>query len=372
MLNIKKPILLITYGLILFFILLNFNIITSFGQQLYSLISPFIWGFALAYLLNIPYKYILFHLFKAHPKDKNFGQKKALAILLSYVLFLLIIIFSFLLLIPQIVESISEFMGNFSGYYTSFEALASNILDKLQLQTTFWYEVQNTIVSYQKQLLQLINNLLPSLISVATGTANGIFNLIFTFILSAYFLGSKEKLILLIKNSANALTSKKTLALLNHILETFNTTFIGFIVGQLTDALIVGIITFIGSSLLGFPYPMLIGFIAGITNIIPVLGPFIGAVPCAFIILMAAPEKVLWYLIFVIILQQIDGNFICPKIVGDSIGLDGIWVIFAVIVGGGLFGIIGSFLCVPVFAVLFKLYNEWISKRLNSKSIRTN
>lgn len=365
--KLKKPILLITYGLVLFFVLLNFGVLVGFTRQIFSLVSPFLWGFALAYLLNIPYKYILTQLFKAKPQDKGYSRKKALAILLSYCLFLLIIILSFSILIPQLVASINEFIGNFSGYYSSFETLFSNILQKLQLQTTFWSEVQNAIMAYQKQIVSLVNNILPSLINLATGAASGIFNMIFTLILSAYFLASKDKLSKLVKRSIHALTSKQTIIHLNHILVTTNETFKGFIVGQLTDALIVGLITFIGSSLLGFPYPMLVGFIAGLTNIIPVLGPFIGAVPCFFIILMAAPDKAFWYLVFVVVLQQIDGNFICPKIVGDSIGLDGIWVIFAVIAGGGLFGIIGSFLCVPVFATLFKLYDEWIDYRLQHK-----
>lgn len=372
MTKLKKPIILITYGLLLYFILLNFNMITSFSNNLFALVSPFIWGFALAYLINIPYDFILRRLLKGRETDSNFARKKGLAIFLSYVLFLLLIIFSFVLLIPQLIDSVNEFIGNFSSYSSSLEALTNNFINKIQLNTTFLSDLQGTLMSYKDQILQLINNILPSIINLATGTASSIFNTIFTLILSVYFLVSKEKLILLIQDSAAALAKSKTLAYLNHVVDMSNETFRGFIVGQLTDALIVGIITFIGSGLFGFPYPMLIGFIAGITNIIPVVGPFIGAVPCFFIILMAAPGKAIWYLIFVVVLQQIDGNFICPKIVGDSIGLDGIWVIFAVIVGGGLFGIVGSFLCVPVFAILFKLYHEWVQKRLSCKHLESS
>lgn len=368
MIKLKKPLILITYGLVLFFVLWNFNVITSFSNQFLGLVKPFIWGFALAYLINIPYDFILRRLLKAKDGDSDFGRKKALAIILSYVCFLLIIILSFVLLIPQLIDSVNEFISNFSNYSSSLESLTSNFIERFQFQNSFLNDFEGTLMSYKDQILQLINNVLPSIINVATGTASGIFNLVFTLILSIYFLASKEKLMILIKNSALALTKPRTLHYLNHIIDTSNETFRGFIVGQLTDALIVGLITFIGSGIFGFPYPMLIGFIAGITNIIPVLGPFIGAVPCFFIILMAAPGKALWYLIFVVVLQQVDGNFICPKIVGDSIGLDGIWVIFAVIVGGGLFGIFGSFVFVPVFATLFKLYNEWIHAKLSNKA----
>lgn len=365
--KIKKPVLLITYGLILFFILLNFKSLTSFTTTFLALVSPFIWGLALAYLLNIPYTYIMKHILHAKREEKHYGKKKALAILLSYILFILIIILSVSLLVPQLIDSVNEFISNFSGYYTSLETLFTQLSQKIELTASFWSDLQNIIISYKQQLMQIVNSVLPSIINLATGTANSIFNVIFTLILSAYFLASKEKLAKLIKDSVAAFANQKTISYLGHVLDLSNETFRGFIVGQLTDALIVGIITFVGSTIFKFPYPILIGFIAGITNIIPVVGPFIGAVPCFFIILMAAPDKALWYLVFVVILQQIDGNFICPKIVGDSIGLDGIWVIFAVIVGGGLFGIIGSFLCVPVFAILFKLYNEYIAKRLDKR-----
>ena len=365
--KIKKPVFLITYGLILFFTLLNFKVLTDFTTTFFALISPFIWGFALAYLLNIPYTYILEHVLHAKKEEKHFGKKKALAIILAYVLFMLTIVLSVSLLVPQVIDSVNEFISNFSGYYTSLEELFTQLGQKIELTASFWSDLQNVIISYKQQLMQIVNSILPSLINVATGTASSIINVIFTLILSAYFLASKEKLVKLIKDSTAAFTNHKTFSYLGHVLDLSNETFRGFIVGQLTDALIVGLITFIGATVLNFPYPVLIGFIAGITNIIPVVGPFIGAVPCFFIILMAAPDKVLWYLIFVVVLQQVDGNFICPKIVGDSIGLDGIWVIFAVLVGGGLFGMVGSFLCVPVFAILFKLYNEYVAKRLERK-----
>lgn len=365
--KIKKPIFLITYGLILFFLLFNFKVLTSFTTSFLALISPFLWGLALAYLLNIPYTYILERILCARKDEKHFGKKKALSIILSYVLFILIILLSVALLIPQLIDSINEFISNFSGYYTSLEALFIQLSQKVELTATFWGDLQNIIISYKQQVVQIVNSILPSIINVATGTANSIFNVIFTLILSAYFLASKEKLGKLVKDSFTAFMNQKTMSYLRHVLDLSNETFRGFIVGQLTDALIVGVITFIGATIFRFPYPILIGFIAGITNMIPVLGPFIGAVPCIFIILMAAPDKALWYVVFVVVLQQIDGNFICPKIVGDSIGLDGIWVIFAVMVGGGLFGIIGSLLCVPVFAILFKLYNEYIAKRLEKK-----
>ena len=121
----------------------------------------------------------------------------------------------------------------------------------------------------------------------------------------------------------------------------------------------------------GFPYPILLGFLASITNVIPVVGPFIGAVPCVLIILMVSPEKVIWYILFIVVLQQIDGNFICPLIIGDSTGLDGLWILFAVVVGGGFFGIAGCLLSVPDLAVCFTLYEELLARKLHSQITST-
>ena len=176
----------------------------------------------------------------------------------------------------------------------------------------------------------------------------------------------------LITRSLDAFASSQLKNKLHHILEVTDQTFRGFIIGQLTDALIIGIITFICSSLFGFPYPILLGFLAGVTNVIPVIGPFIGAVPCVLIILMVEPTKAIWYIIFITILQQIDGNFICPKVVGDSTGLDGLWILLAVIVGGGFFGVVGCLLAVPVCAVAFKLYEEFLNRRLGTSSMHVS
>lgn len=366
--KLTKPLFLVTYGLVLFFFLLRFETFTSFLSNLLSLMMPFIWGFALAYLLNIPYTYFLKKVFKGNPEKPYFAQKKSISLLLSYVLLFFIIFLVFALVIPQLLESTEGFITNLSSYYESFESLFTHVMQSLPLQDSLESELRQIISSLSNSIIGILQSLLPSLLEFATNTASGIFNLIFTLIVSVYFLVSKDVLLNLLKRSLDAFASLELGNKLRHIADISNETFRGFIIGQLTDALIVGFITFIGASLFKFPYPPLIGFIAGVTNIIPVLGPFIGAVPCVFIILMADPSKVIWYIIFVIVLQQIDGNIICPKIVGDSIGLDGIWVLFAVIVGGGLFGIVGSFLSVPVFAILFKLYNEIINNKLQSNS----
>lgn len=370
MIKYRKQLFLITYALLLAFVLIKFSSVWNVVKDFFVLVGPFIYGFALAYLINIPATYFLEKIFKVKEGEKSYKKKRGVSILLSYILVFSVIVLVFATLIPQLTNSISVFMSNMNNYSEQFEALSKEIMSRIDLQESTWQQVQHFLIQSKEQIIAVLQNIVPSVIGVATGAFNGVFNTIFTLIISIYILLSKDDLSELIAKTVRVMAPVKVRQYLHHVLEVTNETFKGFIVGQLTDALIVGILTFIGAWIFKFPYPVLVGFIAGITNVIPVLGPFIGAVPCLIIILLADPSKVLWYLIFVVVLQQVDGNIICPKIVGDSIGLDGIWVVFVVLVGGGLFGILGSVLGVPAFAIAFRLYNEWLEKRLSTKKVK--
>ena len=359
----KKPFFLVTYGVILYFFLLRFDSFSSTVGQLISLIKPFIWGFALAYMLNIPYMYFLNRVFKLKSEDRNTKLKKSLSLITSYTLFFLGIIFIFYMLVPQLAESINIFLDNSEDYYITLQTYLLNIVDKFEVNPEIWAEIEQVIAT----LVTVLKGLLPSVIGLVTSTASGLINLFATLFISIYFLSSKETLMSLVTRTLQAFTSFKIRSKLEHVAFVTDKTFRGFILGQLTDALIIGIITFICSNIFGFPYPILLGFLAGVTNVIPVIGPFIGAVPCVLIILMVDPSKAIWYIAFITILQQIDGNFICPKVVGDSTGLDGLWILFAVIVGGGFFGVVGCLLAVPICAVILKLYDELLDNKLNTK-----
>ncbi len=360
----KKPVFLVTYGLLLYFFLLRLEFFSSFIGNFISLITPFIWGFALAYILNIPYQFFLTKLFHADVQKRSYRTKQTLSLVLSYVLFFLVIGLFFALLIPQLNDSINIFIANSNNYTVTLQNFMTGLVERLKLEPSIWREIENTLSSLTDMLMSFFKNSLPSLLGFITATASSLINILATLFISMYFLASKESLMSLVSRSVNAFASPKVKMHLKHILEVTNQTFRGFIIGQLTDAFIIGLITFICSSIFQFPYPILLGFLAGVTNVIPVVGPLIGAVPCVLIILMVQPAKALWYIIFITILQQIDGNVICPKIVGDSTGLDGLWILFAVIVGGGFFGIVGCLLAVPVCAIALKLYEELLSKKL--------
>ena len=194
-------------------------------------------------------------------------------------------------------------------------------------------------------------------------------DVIIGLIIAIYFLFSKEKFCAQCKKAAYAILPRRRAdGLIRNTRET-STVFGSFITGQLIDALIVGILCFIGMSILQLPYPPMISVIVAITNVIPFFGPYIGAIPSAILILLVNPLQAVYFVIFIIILQQIDGNIICPRILGETIGLNGFWIIFAIVVFGALFGFVGMIIGVPTFAMLYTWLKRWISRRLGKRNM---
>ena len=188
-------------------------------------------------------------------------------------------------------------------------------------------------------------------------------------IVSFYILGNKEKLNIQAQKIVYALSPKKYIENISNIYHLSSDIFGKYIIGTLIDSLIVGILCFVGMAIFKMPYALLISVIVGVTNIIPFFGPFIGGIPSFLILFIIEPIQALWFALFIFVLQQVDGNILKPKIIGNSIGLSGLWVMFSVIIGGGLFGISGMILGVPLFAVVYLIISDVIHKRLKDKKI---
>jgi len=220
-------------------------------------------------------------------------------------------------------------------------------------------------------IMPMINDIIKSVSMSLISLAKALYNLIIGFIISVYVLGNKERFASQAKKIAYAFMERKTA---NHTIRVFrfiNRTFIGFFGGKIIDSAIIGMICFVGTSIMNTPYALLISVIVGVTNIIPFFGPFIGAIPCTILILFAEPIQALYFVIFILILQQVDGNIIGPKILGDSTGLSSFWVIFSITLFGGLFGLLGMIIGVPVFAVLFAFIKSSAETKLAQKGLPT-
>lgn len=341
---------------------------------------PIIDGLAIAYVLsplqNVVEKKIWTPLFKKiNKKNKDCSKViRGLSTFIAVLAFLILIYVMILLIIPQVLDSLRIIIKRFPLYMDKMDTMVFGFLDNYpevyEVVDNYWPQIEEYIVT---QLLPSTSSLITSLSTGVLGSVVGfirvLFNFIIGIIISVYLLYSKEIFCAQAKKVTYSLFKEETANNMINNMRYANKTFGGFISGKIIDSIIIGVICFIGMSILRIPYPLLISVIVGVTNIIPYFGPFLGAIPSALIILMINPMKCLVFLIFVLILQQFDGNILGPKILGDSTGLSSFWVIFSITVFGGLFGVVGMFIGVPLFAVIYAAFKTLVVHRLDKKKL---
>lgn len=376
---------LVLAAAICFYYLVFFG--NSFLASIKSIIhvaTPVIYGVIFAYLLtpiiNTIEKSILIPFFKKIDKELSIKARKRMragSIILALLFVFLILYGFFALVIPQIITSIRNityqfptYVDNLTYWATKFladnpdiEALVVRLLDNYSEELSHY--LNNNIVPQLKAIVKTVS---LSLLSFAYS----MWNLIIGIIISIYVLYNKELFLGQSKKIAYALfTTKRANQLIKDARFT-SETFIGFISGKIVDSIIIGILCFIGTSLIGIPYAVLVSVIVGVTNVIPFFGPYLGAIPSALLILMVSPIHCLYFIIFILFLQQVDGNFIGPKILGSSTGLSGFWVIFSITIFGGIFGIPGMIIGVPIFAVFYAWIKRAIARRLKKRDLPTD
>ncbi|WP_418666683.1 AI-2E family transporter [Allofournierella sp.] len=323
------------------------------------IVSPFIGGFVMAYLLDGPVRFF----------EKKLRIRRSLAIVLTYVLAIVLVAVLLSFVIPQLVQSVMALVDNAGGYLNGLNAFVQDLSKQFKLDE----ELLDTMMLSYKDLVQqaanLLKSVLPQLLNYSVAVGSGVISALTALIASIYMLVGKDKLLAQLRKVVYAFLplprAQRVLGVCSHA----NHIFTGFINGKIIDSAIIGVICFVCTSLFGIQFALLISVVVGVTNIIPFFGPFIGAVPCIMILLMVNPIQALEFGIFVIVLQQFDGNILGPKILGDSTGLSAIWVLVAIIVGGGLFGFVGMVVGVPTFAVLYSLTSDFLAARLKAKNI---
>ncbi len=343
------------------------------GQGLsvfFGLLLPFIIGFALAYLLGRPTAFIERHFFAfIERKNPHPAARRNLSILAVYLIIFSVLVLLIMYIIPQLISSLTLLFSSMPEYVN---ILKQSIVELLKSGNLYSTDVQKSINDFFSSFLDItkyFDNLIANVTTITTEITSGLFRFIVGIIVSVYVLASSRKFTVQAKKIVFAIFPIKYARRFIDILHYSSDIFIKYIIGTLIDALIVGSITFAFLSIFGFPYPLLIAVIIGVTNIIPFFGPFIGAIPSAIIIFVVDPLQALWFVVFIIALQQIDGNIIMPKIVGQTTKMKAFWVLFALLLGGGLFGIWGLILAVPVWAVLYSLIAAAVNKRLDTKQV---
>ncbi|MBO5413742.1 MAG: AI-2E family transporter [Clostridia bacterium] len=345
----------------------NFSDITSWIGRLLDVLAPFLAGILIAYILYLPSRKIE-NLLKKTKKIKFISKKaRTISVLAVYVIVLVIIILAIKLIVPPIAQSITDLANNFQNYYE----IAMQKIEELPADSFLKSEQVTSIINEFKDInLKEILNMdrLTQYAKGAINIANSIFDIFVAIIVSVYILIERGQIIEFFKKLTAAIFQKETYENIGKYFDRTNNIFFNFLASQVLDGIVVGTLTSIAMSILGVKYAVLLGFMIGLLNLIPYFGAIVAVIIAAIITLLTGGlAQAIWMLVIVTILQQIDANIINPKIVGNSLKISPILVIFSVTIGGAYFGVIGMFLAVPVMAVIKLIVSEFIEYRNKQK-----
>lgn len=371
----------IAASIVFFLILSKISAIKGFFGIILKVIKPVLYGLLFAYLMNPLVKTFERPILvqwgeKIYGKDsrKSRSFARCIAILLALVLVLLIVIGLLWLVLPRLYESIQTLVTNLPLYFDRMRSTVEEIFKANQDVEDYVLGLFDNLSQTLSSFLSgdLVNELKTVLVSITSSVYAVVMEIVYIaigFIVAVYILTSKERFAAQTKKVLYSIFDVQHATDIIEEAHEVNEIFIGFVSGKILDSLIIGVICYISLNIIQMPYKELVSVIVGVTNVIPFFGPFIGAVPSAFLILLVDPFKCLIFVIYILILQQIDGNIIGPKILGQNTGLSSFWVICAILVGGGLFGFAGMLFGVPVFAVIYRSVKRAVEHSLKKKDV---
>ena len=371
--EMKQKIIVYSISLIiaiLFFTILNkFKDIKRAIQFIITILFPFLLGIGIAFILNNPEKWVENKLLKNVPLQKN--HKRILATLIVFILAIGFLILFFSIIIPNTVDSVRQFSTNIAVYSDTFISYTKDFAYRMNISEK---QVEQMLINFDitKKITSIVTESIPKIASYSYSFVKGFINLILAFVSAFYILLDRETLVKGIKKLNYSLFDKNFANYLTLWTNDAKTVFEQYIVGNIIDSFIVGVLCYVVILFLKIPYTNMIALIIGVTNVIPVFGPFLGAIPVIIILCLIDPLSALIFAIVIFIIQQIDGNIIKPIVLGDKLGMSGFWILFSVTVGGALFGVVGMFLGVPIFALIYAGIHDYITVRLRHKKITVN
>ena len=373
----------IVFAFFLVFVIFKYEVLFKIIRFVYDAFSPFLTGLVIAFILNAFVNMFENRIFA--PLNRRFADgriwnklRRPITLILSYVLVFAIITLLLFFIIPEFTRSLENFIQSAGDTVPGYIETADKFVREFIAENEFNVDLQavyNKISANLQwdvildKLTKLMSNIAPKVVNMAVNVASGIFTVVLAVIYSIYFLVGKEKLIMAAKKSIYAIFKKNTANKISMVLRLSNNVFSNYVVGQLTECVILGTLCYIGMVIIGLDYALLISVIIMVSALIPILGAYIGAGLGAIILLMVHPLDALWFLVFIIILQQFEGNVIYPKVVGSSIGLPGLWTLTAVMVCNSMFGIVGILIGVPAAAVVYRLLRYGANRKLAAKGI---
>lgn len=373
----RKLLLIIVFTVGLIFGLFHLDEVSGILSRVISLFSPFLVGIAFAFVMNILVRLLEEKIFRPlNRRDWKVWKKvqRAVSILLAFAILSVFMTIIIVFIIPEFISSLHFFSDNLPGYVKQFSHWLTETISRFdfaqdpETQALFQIDWSKPL----EKITQTVSNLAGSLVTFTISVASGIISFILSVIFSIYLLFSKEKLLRNVRRVLYAFFPKERAQHMVAVGSLANRIFSGFVTGQMTEAIIIGTLCYIGMMVMGLPYALLISVVISMTSLVPILGAYLGGAVGAFVLLMIDPIYSLWFLVFLVLLQQFEGNVIYPRVVGSSIGLPGLWVMLAILICGNLFGVTGILLGVPLFSVFYSLLRQETELRLRQKKLTEN
>lgn len=358
-------------------IIFNFDSVMAKLSAVGAIASPILIGIFCAYLLNplmMNFENGLFRKLSTSENKKTRGKARALSLTLTMLVVILVLALVVIMVIPQLVENLVSIFSNMDSYIATIKNWLNDIFEDHPEMIEFF---GNPLDDFNAFIGKIWKEYSAELVGIAGNVAAMVWavldtmkNLIIGLTISIYLLARKEMFIGQTKKLIFSFLKVEKAQRFLGICREASKKFLGSIIGKIIEAFVVALLCFIGTTIMGLPYALLISAIMFVFNLIPYIGPFIGAIPCAILLLLSNdPIQALWFAIFVLVLQTVDGNILAPWILGDSTGLPAVWILISILVGGGLFGMLGMFLGVPVCAVVYMLFKDFIENRLKKRKL---
>lgn len=362
--NSRRVLLIVAFGVTLYAALEHLGTVMGAVRNFLRVLEPVFLGIVIAFLANMPLRFLEKRAFKKWKREK---LRRAVSALLSFLLIVAVLATFMVLIIPRMADSVVSLADGFDGYISSFTVWADDIWNHIDLSPATEDKIRTIVdkffVGFDEFLSDAVGIILKATISVLSFAVD----LLIAFIIGFYALYNKEKLLFGCKKFIVAAFLEEQAV---HIMDVSSRTYKSlhdYFFGMIAECTILGAMTYVMMLLFGFPYAVLISVIVGMTQMVPILGPWLAGAFGALIIFVTNPPQALWFALALVVVQQIDNNLVYPRVVGKAVGLSSIWVMIAVVLGGGLFGIVGIVLCVPIMAVVYTLVSEWVNRRVEGK-----
>ncbi|WP_148550438.1 AI-2E family transporter [Paraclostridium bifermentans] len=342
-------------------------------SSIISTLQPFIIGAVIAYLLNFILVFVEERMLSKNKLNQlKPKSKRAIGLLVTYIVAFILLALFIQFVLPQLVESMLGLVNDIPTYLTNLSDLLTKYTKDLNIDKEYLDIAVTKLTDFINYFISVAAGLLPVVGQALGIVASSIWNIVLGVIISIYLLIDKEKFCALGRKVVCAVFNEKHSKRILQLVDRSNDTFGKFLSGKIIDSAIIGVLTFVVLTIFKMPYVLLISVIIGITNIIPFFGPFFGAIPATIIILFVSPIKALWFILIIIVIQQLDGNIIGPKILGDSIGISAFWILFSLLVAGKFLGLVGMIIGVPLFAIIYSIIKEVIEGKLDKKGLPVN